>query len=156
MIAAVRQRHPGFLFMAEVYWDLEWEMQQQGFDYAYDKRLYDRLLGVLRHRAVREGQWQLLERVPACEGNGSSDRFIAYSWLSDAGEFLLAVVNYAPHASQCHVRLPFPELGGLQWVLQDLLGDARYTRDGADLVTRGLYLDVAPWQCHVFAMTKVT
>ena len=29
--------------MAEVYWDLEWKMQQQGFNYAYDKRLYDRL-----------------------------------------------------------------------------------------------------------------
>ena len=29
--------------MAEVYWDMEWTMQQQGFDYAYDKRLYDRL-----------------------------------------------------------------------------------------------------------------
>lgn len=41
--ASVRQTHPGFLFMAEVYWDLEWTMQQQGFDYAYDKRLYDRL-----------------------------------------------------------------------------------------------------------------
>lgn len=32
-----------FLFMAEVYWDLEWILQQQGFDYTYDKRLYDRL-----------------------------------------------------------------------------------------------------------------
>jgi glycosidase len=39
----VRQRVPGFLFMAEVYWDLEWTVQQQGFDYAYDKKLYDRL-----------------------------------------------------------------------------------------------------------------
>ena len=39
----VRERAPGFCFMAEVYWDLEWTMQQQGFDYAYDKRLYDRL-----------------------------------------------------------------------------------------------------------------
>jgi hypothetical protein len=29
--------------MAEVYWDQEWTLQQQGFDYAYDKRLYDRL-----------------------------------------------------------------------------------------------------------------
>ena len=29
--------------MAEVYWDLEWTLQQQGFDYTYDKRLYDRL-----------------------------------------------------------------------------------------------------------------
>ena len=39
----VREQVPGFCFMAEVYWDLEWTMQQQGFDYAYDKRLYDRL-----------------------------------------------------------------------------------------------------------------
>jgi hypothetical protein len=39
----VRERVPDFCFMAEVYWDLEWAMLQQGFDYAYDKRLYDRL-----------------------------------------------------------------------------------------------------------------
>ncbi|HET9218339.1 MAG TPA: alpha-amylase family glycosyl hydrolase [Terriglobia bacterium] len=42
-IQQVRDRHPGFCFMAEVYWDLEWTLQQQGFDYTYDKRLYDRL-----------------------------------------------------------------------------------------------------------------
>lgn len=42
-IATVRQAHPAFLMMAEVYWDMEWELQQQGFDFAYDKRLYDRL-----------------------------------------------------------------------------------------------------------------
>jgi hypothetical protein len=43
LIPAVRSRHAGFLFMAEAYWDLEWALQQQGFDYCYDKRLYDRL-----------------------------------------------------------------------------------------------------------------
>jgi hypothetical protein len=42
-IAAVKARHPDFTFMAEVYWDLEYDLQQQGFDYTYDKRLYDRL-----------------------------------------------------------------------------------------------------------------
>ncbi|HKE38545.1 MAG TPA: alpha-amylase family glycosyl hydrolase [Casimicrobiaceae bacterium] len=42
-IRRIREEYPGFCFMAEVYWDLEWTMQQQGFDYAYDKRLYDRL-----------------------------------------------------------------------------------------------------------------
>ena len=40
---AVRAQVPDFLFLAEVYWDLEWTLQQQGFDYTYDKRLYDRL-----------------------------------------------------------------------------------------------------------------
>ena len=42
-IQRVRTQHPDFLFIAEVYWDLEWTLQQQGFDYTYDKRLYDRL-----------------------------------------------------------------------------------------------------------------
>jgi glycosidase len=42
-IETVRNTHPGFVFLAEVYWDLEWNLQQQGFDYTYDKRLYDRL-----------------------------------------------------------------------------------------------------------------
>jgi hypothetical protein len=52
-IAEVRNFVPGFTFMAEVYWDLEWRMQQEGFDYTYDKRLYDRLRE-LRARPVRE------------------------------------------------------------------------------------------------------
>ena len=58
--ATVRERHPGFCFMAEVYWDLEWTLQQQGFDYAYDKRLYDRLR---EHHArpVREHFWAGLD-----------------------------------------------------------------------------------------------
>ena len=49
----VRELVPGFCFMGEVYWDLEWIMQHQGFDYAYDKRLYDRLCEG-RARPVRE------------------------------------------------------------------------------------------------------
>jgi hypothetical protein len=43
LIPAVRARHPDFRFVAEAYWDLEWALQQQGFDYCYDKKLYDRL-----------------------------------------------------------------------------------------------------------------
>ncbi|HXW06625.1 MAG TPA: alpha-amylase family glycosyl hydrolase [Vicinamibacterales bacterium] len=35
---------PDLLYLAEVYWDLEWTLQQQGFHYTYDKRLLDRLL----------------------------------------------------------------------------------------------------------------
>ena len=42
-IHRIRAASPGFLFLAEVYWDLEWTLQQNGFDYTYDKRLYDRL-----------------------------------------------------------------------------------------------------------------
>jgi hypothetical protein len=43
LIPAIKRCHPNFLFMAEAYWGREWALQQQGFDFCYDKRLYDRL-----------------------------------------------------------------------------------------------------------------
>jgi hypothetical protein len=245
----VRRKHPNFRFMAEVYWDMEWTMQQQGFDYAYDKRLYDRLregharpvrehfyaapdyqnklarflenhdepraaatfspgvheaaavitflspglrffhqgqfegrkkrisphlvrgpeepvdqrvkkfydrlLAVLRHDVVRNGNWQLLECRAAWDGNWTSDCFLAYAWQGPGEDRLLVAVNYAPNQSQCYVRLPFTDLRGGQWRLQDLLGDAQYDRDGNDLEARGLYLDEPPWKASVYAMVKV-
>jgi hypothetical protein len=42
--AEARAAVPDFVLIAEVYWDLEWRLQQLGFDSTYDKRLYDRLL----------------------------------------------------------------------------------------------------------------
>jgi hypothetical protein len=40
-IAAVKNAYPEFMLIAEVYWDMEQQLQQMGFDYTYDKRLYD-------------------------------------------------------------------------------------------------------------------
>jgi glycosidase len=247
-IPRVRERVPGFCFMAEVYWDLEWTLQQQGFDYTYDKRLYDRLragqarpvrehllagldyqdkmarflenhdepraaatfppgmheaaavitflspglrffhqgqfegrkkrisphlvrapdepidqelgkfydrlLAVLRQPALRDGRWQLLQCVPAWEGDWTWDCFLAFGWESPDGERLLVAVNYAPQQSQCYVRLSFADLGGKKWRLQDEVGDACYDREGNDLSLHGLYLDVPPWQTHVFSLKQ--
>jgi hypothetical protein len=244
----VRERVPGFCFMAEVYWDLESTMLQQGFDYAYDKRLYDRLregharpvrdhlhagldyqsklarflenhdepraaatfargpheaaavitflspglrffhqgqfegmrkrisphlvrapleiadqalqqfydnlLAVLRQPTVRDGQWRLLECVPAWDGNWTWECFIAWSWETRDSLRIIAV-NYAGNQSQCYVRLPFPDLAGRAVRLKDLTGPASYDREGSDLVSRGLYLDLSPWGYHVFEMTAL-
>jgi len=245
-IQAVKKVRPGFCFLAEVYWDLEWTLQEQGFDYTYDKRLYDhlregqarpvrqhlyaglefqnrlarflenhdepravvsfpqgtyeaaavitflapglrffqqgqlegrrrrisphlvrapgetanprvkqfysRLLELLKRPLVREGQWQLLDCVPAWEGNASSDAFISYSWHVPGHPRLVVAVNYSSHSSQCYVRLPFPDLGAAPWTLRDLLGEAHYEREGSELQSRGLYLDVPPWQYHAFEL----
>jgi hypothetical protein len=246
----VRERVPNFCFMAEVYWDMEWTLQQQGFDYTYDKRLYDRLregharpvrehfqagldyqeklarflenhdepraataffpevheaaavitflspglrffhqgqfegrrkrisphlvrgpdepiderlgpfydrlLAVLRRPVVRDGRWQLLKCAPAWDGNWTSDCFLAFAWEGPGAERLLVAVNDAPNQSQCRVRLPFADLDGGQWRLEDLIGEAIYDREGNDLQTRGLYLDETPWQTHVFSMKRRT
>ena len=245
-IEHVREKVPDFRFMAEVYWDLEWTLQQQGFDYTYDKRLYDRLrqgaarpvrehfmagldyqdklarflenhdepraaatfsgeahraaavitflspglrflhqgqqvgrrkrisphlcrgpvepvnqalavfydrlLAVLRRPAVRNGWWQLLECVPAWEGNGTWDGFVAFAWDGPDGERLLVAVNYAPHQGQCFVRLPFTDLASRSWRLVDRIGSATYDRDGDDLRERGLYLDARPWEASAFTL----
>jgi glycosidase len=245
-IRRIREQAPDFCFLAEVYWDLEGTLQQQGFDYTYDKRLYDRLregqarpvrehfqaglgyqnklarflenhdepraaaafpagmneaaavitflspglrffhrgqfegrlrripahlcrapveavnfalkrfyerlLELLRQPIVRRGQWQLLECVPAWDGNGSFDAFIAWAWQYSGARWWIAV-NYAGHPSQCYVRLPFPDLGNGRWRLRDRLSDAQYERTGEELQSRGLYLDLAPWQYHAFDVT---
>ena len=59
-IAAVRQGHPGFLFLSEVYWGLEARLEELGFDYTYDKILYDQLLA----RQAGAAQRHLLELPP--------------------------------------------------------------------------------------------
>jgi hypothetical protein len=66
-IAEVRRANPGFAMLAEVYWDMEYALQQLGFDYTYDKRLYDRLRqhdleGVRRHLWADMGYQRHLAR----------------------------------------------------------------------------------------------
>ena len=116
------------------------------------RQFYGRLLAVLRLPVAHRGQWQLLECASAWEGNGSNDDFICFSWQGSDGVRLLVTVNYAAHPGQCYVRLPFADLSEQSWMLRDLLSDAQYQRDGSDLRSRGLYLDIGPWQYHVFEM----
>lgn len=44
-IKSVKLHRSDFLFIAETYWDLEWQLQNLGFDFTYDKKLTDRLGG---------------------------------------------------------------------------------------------------------------
>jgi len=43
-ISEVKKLREDFVFIAETYWDLEWQLQNLGFDFTYDKRLTDRLI----------------------------------------------------------------------------------------------------------------
>lgn len=245
-IDAARQRNRDFLFMAEVYWDMEWAMQQQGFDYAYDKRLYDRLhageaqavrehlqaeidyqnklarflenhdepraakvfpcdqhaaaavvsflvpglrlfhqgqfegrrkrisphlgrapeervdgeiqvfyqklLEILQREIFRNGTWRLVECVPVWQGNDSHHSFITSVWEGVDGERVVVVVNFSPQASQCFVRLPFGDLRGRTWELDDLFSEICYEREGDALDREGLYVDLGTWGFHVLRL----
>jgi hypothetical protein len=244
-IGRVKAKRPGFLMMAEVYWDLEYTLQEQGFDFTYDKRLYDRLhagdarrvrehlwatpefqersarflenhdepraaaafgpeqeraaaaitfftpglrffhegqfegrkvlvsmhvgrrpdepvdremqafyeklLAALRRDEVHQGAWRLCECRAAWAENPTWDRFVVMAWEGAGGARLLVAVNYGPTQAQCYVQFPFAGLTG-RVVLRDLLGEAQYVRDAADLAAKGLYLDMPAWGRHAFAV----
>ncbi len=55
----------GLVWIAEVYWDMEWRMQQLGFQFTYDKRLLDRLHFVApgEVRAHLRAEWEYQNRL---------------------------------------------------------------------------------------------
>ena len=109
---------------------------------------------MLRQPVVRDGQWQLLECTPAWEGNWTCD-LSRLCLARPGGERLLVAVNYALTRASATSGCRLPTLRRTVAAA----GSARhrqYDRDGDELQSRGLYLDVPPWQCHVFEMTGVS
>lgn len=47
-------------------------------------------------------------------------------------------------------QVPFREIQGKKIILKDLMGPARFERDGSELLNRGLYLDTPAYGYHVF------
>jgi hypothetical protein len=113
------------------------------------RAFYDRLLAVLAREEVHEGAWRLCECRAAWLENATWDRFVVMAWEGAGGRRLLAAVNYGPTQAQCWAQVPFAGLSG-KVVLRDLLGDARYERDAAELASKGLYLDLPRWGRHAF------
>ena len=44
IIPRVREKNSDFLFIAEAYWNMNYQLLEQGFDYTYDKTIYDRIV----------------------------------------------------------------------------------------------------------------
>ncbi|UCC53368.1 MAG: hypothetical protein JSV68_05235, partial [Anaerolineaceae bacterium] len=61
-IAGVKEVNPEFILIAEVYWGMEHQLQQMGFDFTYDKRLYDYLqdddAGAVTHHLHADQHYQ--------------------------------------------------------------------------------------------------
>jgi hypothetical protein len=240
VISAIKKRYPGFLFIAEAYWDQEWELQQQGFDFCYDKKLYDRLehsnsesirshlcadlayqgkllrfienhdepraaatFSPAKERAValtmatlpgmklfhegqfegrkirlpvflrrtpdepadqglqafykkllqavnrpifREGQWSLCDRT-GWPDNASFQNLVAWNWINDEEQYLI-VVNLGDSFAQARVQVSWANTGGGNWHLIDVFSNANFERDGDEILSQGLYVELGPWNYH--------
>jgi hypothetical protein len=246
VISTIKSKFPGFLFIAEAYWDMEWELQQQGFDFCYDKKLYDRLehsnaesvrlhlcadLGYqgkllrfienhdepraaatfssARQRAVavtaatlpgtklfhegqfegrkvkppvflgrrpneavnqelrafymklldavncavfREGEWSLCDRT-GWPDNSSFQNLVAWTWLK-GDERRLILVNLGDCSIQARVQVRWASGG--KWLLTDVLSGETYERDGEEMFSPGLYVELAPWNYHCFQCLRTS
>jgi hypothetical protein len=242
VIPAIRNKHREFKFIAEAYWDLEWELQQQGFDHCYDKKLYDRmehgeaenvrqhlladpsyqegmvrfienhdepraavafpggkgraaavavltltgakllhegqfegrkvrlpvflgrrpaervdpdladfyqkLLKAVDRDVFRSGQWRLCERS-GWPDNQSFRNILVWCWAKDNERYLI-IINFAQASVQARVQVPWDELRGKTWRLSDVLSGETYDRSGDEMRDAGLYVDLKPWQYHLF------
>ncbi len=246
VISAIKKDYPAFLFIAEAYWGLEWELQQQGFDYCYDKTLYDRMEhadaesirlhlcadlayqgkllrfienhdepraaatfapprqqafavtaatlpgtrlfheGQFEARKVRlpvflgrrppeqldanlsgfyaklleavdrpvfhDGQWMLCERS-GWPDNTSFRNLVAWSWVLGDDHYLI-VVNLSDSSVQARIHVPWTGTAGRTWNFADLLSGAVYERNGDELRSPGLYVELGPWAYHFFQCVR--
>ncbi|MBI3877768.1 MAG: alpha-amylase [Verrucomicrobia bacterium] len=114
---------------------------------------YERLLIQLQHTAVGRGAFKILHPRPAWPENPTAQYFILVQWQSQPEAFDLVVVNLAPHRSQCYAPLAVIGLTQRDWQLNNLLGDEVYTRPGAELDARGLYLELPAHGSQLFHFT---
>ena len=108
------------------------------------------VLGVTSQPPFRSGVCVTVEPRAAWPGNDSNEVILARLWVGSTGVFRLVVINLADSPSQAFLPLAMPALSGRQVVLEDLIGPARYERDGDELLARGLYVDLPARGCHVF------
>jgi hypothetical protein len=239
-IAAVKKNHPDFIFMAEVYWNMERQLQQMGFDYTYDKRLYDllhaasvsaitahlqadpvfqeksihfienhdevravvqfgrnksmaaataiytipgmrflhhvqqtgrrikipvqltrmpeeaedeqlmhyyqRLLAITSQDVFKSGQWHL----EPCPDN----QILYWSWRLNR-TYKMVVINYSDQTVETNLPLPTGYPIDTDIIFTDELTDAAYLHRKENLLAFGLYIKLAPYQSHLFAMQPV-
>jgi hypothetical protein len=246
IIPQIKARYPDFLFVAEVYWNKEYDMLVQGFDYAYDKLLYDRIVGgdvpqlrahlvaaydyqkrmmrfienhdeprayaalgpnrsmpaatlictlpgacllhdgqligrkaklpvqitrqpdepvdwelygyymrlleETRHPIYEHGEWYLFET--RAQGDETHANLLSYGWRQD-GQYRLVVVNLTGGWARARVPLQFwSELAGARWTLHDVIDSSSYERDGDEMTGAGLYVELAPYESHIFRFEK--
>jgi len=117
-------------------------------------RFYDRLLRIIDAPIFHAGEWRLLDVAPA---GGPGDRhldLLACEWR-DTDDLRVVVVNLSDARAAGRVRFPLPGAGARNEamagvILDDLLHDVRYERNRREIEETGLYVELGPWDAHIF------
>jgi hypothetical protein len=119
------------------------------------QNFYRRLLLMLQAPEFHGGQWQLLDCLPAWEGNWTSDCFISFGWRGPGSSIVVVAVNFAPNQSQCYVLMPDGAPSGNTSNPTDLMPLPVERRDsGSASSGRYLRMDLPAWGYKVFRFTQ--
>ena len=110
---------------------------------------YRQLLTATKPVAFREGEWRLCERT-GWPGSPSHQNLVAWCWRKGEDRHLI-VVNLSDTGSQGHVLVPWDDVSGRLWRLTEAFTGEVYERDGNELRSPGLYVDLQPWGLHVLS-----
>ncbi len=116
------------------------------------KAFYERLLTALaRPRLPRRASGSSASRS-GWDGNDTWQNLVAWGWRGESRR--LVVVNLGDAPASGHVSLPWDDLRGQAWQLDDASTGERYERSGDDL-RDGLYVALDPWAWHLFDLTPL-
>ncbi|HEY5443327.1 MAG TPA: hypothetical protein VIJ87_02405, partial [Pyrinomonadaceae bacterium] len=102
----------------------------------------------VRDSAFHGGDWTLCARS-GWPDNSTFQNLVAWSWQSGNDKHYLIVVNLSDHYSQARVQLSWPELRDSTWSLTDSLSGFNCVRDGNEMLSSGLYVELGPWGYHL-------
>lgn len=107
---------------------------------------YHQLLAAVKESGLREGAWQLCERI-GWPDNSSYLNLVAWCWDLDEARYLV-VINLSEYQSQARIQLPWDDLAGRVWHLTDMLSGDIFEREGDEMHVTGLYVDLPAWKFH--------
>ncbi len=112
------------------------------------KEFYNKLLTITSHEIFNRGKWILLESEPSLDNNSTFMNILSWMW-SFKDEKRLVVVNYSENLSTCRIKL---DVRGYQedLLINDLLNDQSYMRSAEEVYNSGLYIELKPYQAHIF------
>jgi glycosidase len=116
------------------------------------RAFYERLLGGLRDDVLRTGTWAHGARS-GWEGNDSWQSLVCWGWRGECPAKLV-VVNLGDAPAAGHVSLPWDDLRGCSWRLDDTSSGEVYERSG-DALRDGMYVSLEPWGWHLFDLTEL-
>jgi hypothetical protein len=114
---------------------------------------YKNLLQETGRDLFRNGDWCLCERS-GWPDNQSCRNILVWCWAKD-GERALILVNFSDMTSQALIRVPWDEVRDKMWRLDDKFTADTFERSGFDMRDAGLFVELEPWQCHLFQLRAV-